>query len=266
MKNRYRHCPELLTEFQILKKFDHPHIAKIHSLERDVTQIKPSGKKSQQTFMVLELIRGGELFDYVQKTELFTDPISRYFFKQLLSAVDAVHEAGFCHGDLKPGNILFDHNFNLKLTDFGFSRPLVDDDGFCMLTNVWGTRGYMAPEIYERRPYDGTKSDIFAAGVILFEMKTQQRPFHFASKDCHLYALFLEDKERFWSRVNRRMCQITQSKKSTLDFHFIELINGMLHHDPEQRFTLKQIRNHPYLQGETPSHYTIQKEFEKRYL
>lgn len=203
--------------------------------------------------MVLELIRGGELFDYVSKTKLFTDPICRHFFRQMISGIGAVHEAGYCHGDLKPGNILFDADFNLKLTDFGFSRPLVDEDGYNMLTNVWGTKGYMAPEIYERRPYDGTKSDIFAAGVTLFEMKTQQRPFQCASKDCSLYRIFSQNKERFWSKMNRKIRQILKSKTASLDPDFIDLINGMLHHDPDQRLTLKQIRNHPYFKGPTPA-------------
>lgn len=97
----------------------------------------------------------------------------------------------------------------------------------------------MAPEIHQRIPYDGTKIDIFAAGVILFEMKTQSRPFTKACKDFCLYRYFAEDKQRYWNKVHRKIRQIMKNKKARLDKDFIDLIDGMLHEDPQKRLTLK---------------------------
>jgi serine/threonine protein kinase len=64
------------------------------------------------------------------------------------------HNAGFVHRDLKPENLFFNKNFDLKLADFGFSTQL-DKNGDGKLYTMLGTRGYMAPEICENKPYDG---------------------------------------------------------------------------------------------------------------
>jgi serine/threonine protein kinase len=73
----------------------------------------------------------------------------------LIEGLDSVHRKGITHRDLKPENLLYDENFNLKIADFGFAAPLTGRDGHGLLKTHLGTFGYMAPEIYAKRPYGG---------------------------------------------------------------------------------------------------------------
>lgn len=82
-----------------------------------------------------------------------------------------MNEKGISHRDLKPENILLDENFNLKIADFGFATIKHSTKSYK------GTRGYMAPEIHDRKKYNGTKVDIFAAATILFILVAKHPPF-----------------------------------------------------------------------------------------
>jgi len=78
--------------------------------------------------MALELITGGELFDYVALAP-FSPEMCRYFFRQTLQALHYIHSHGTAHRDLKPENILLDDQFNVKIADFGFAAPVEGRDG-----------------------------------------------------------------------------------------------------------------------------------------
>jgi len=71
-----------------------------------------------------------------------SDRTTRYYFKQLLSGLHAIHTRGFAHRDLKPENILFNENFSLKLADFGFARRQEGDNFDGLLHTTLGSRGY----------------------------------------------------------------------------------------------------------------------------
>ena len=97
----------------------------------------------------------------------------------MINAIDFFHQMGLCHRDLKLENILVDDQFNLRLIDFGMSKTLAYLlDGSKEIPNPReGTELYMAPEIDSEEPVqDGTKSDVFALGCILFTMYFYQYP------------------------------------------------------------------------------------------
>jgi len=89
-----------------------------------------------------------------------------------------MHSNGIAHMDLKPENIYFDESFTLKLADFDLSLPLkqIIEGGV-----KYGTSGYQAPEILEDKAYSGEKTDVFALGVLLFNLATGTGPFRNAS-------------------------------------------------------------------------------------
>ena len=114
---------------------------------------KNSGKKKDVSYIVLELAIGGELFDFVAISGRFEEPLARYYFKQFMDGLSYTHENGITHRDLKPENLLLDHQFNLKIADFGFAAPVEGRDGSGYLTSKLGTLNYMAPEIHLKQPY-----------------------------------------------------------------------------------------------------------------
>jgi len=101
----------------------------------------------------------------------------RYFMKQMIDALSYLHKNGIVHQDLKTENILIDSDLNLKVADFGFACNKSINQLHCFK----GTKTYMAPEIKERKTYDGTKTDIFSLGMILFIIVTGTLPFLEAS-------------------------------------------------------------------------------------
>ncbi len=123
----------------------------------------------------MEYIGGGDLADRITHDELLSiDEISR-MLTQMCSGVQAIHEAGIIHRDLKPENILITTDGDIKITDFGIARtvtgPKLTEHG-----GVVGTIDYVSPEYLERGQVDA-RSDIYALGVLAFEMITGESPF-----------------------------------------------------------------------------------------
>ena len=96
--------------------------------------------------------------------------------RQICMAMRHVHEQGYFHRDLKPNNIMLDGHADVRIVDFGLSRAKMS--GVNMMTGMQGTPGYMAPELIESDRIDAsTAIDVYAFGVILWEMHQQQRPY-----------------------------------------------------------------------------------------
>ena len=209
----------------------------------------------------MQLASGGEVFDFLSTTGRFPEPISRYYFRQLVEALDHCHSKGFAHRDIKPENLLFDENFNLLLADFGFSTPMAGKDGSGKLKTVLGTDNYMAPEIHSKAPYIGSSVDLFAAGIILFIFFTGHPPFNHAKATDSYYGLIcMNNHEKFWNFHSRK-------KPNGLKFfsaEFINLINAMLAFDPTQRPSIAEIKAHPWYKGDVPTHDQIKEEFLQR--
>ena len=91
--------------------------------KNDAKWVKSNGRQVSVAYMVLEFVQGGELFDFVSLGAV-SEPVCRYYFKQMLQVMHYVHTKGVAHRDLKPENIMLDSEFNLKIADFGFAAPV----------------------------------------------------------------------------------------------------------------------------------------------
>ncbi len=152
-------------EARLIARIEHPAIVPVYDF----------GDHNGQLYLVMRFMQGGTLADRIKK-EIFTLRDATQLISQIAPALDAVHSQGIVHRDLKPGNILFDNFGNPAISDFGiahFSTATSDLTGSAII----GTPSYMSPEqVRADAELDG-RSDVYALGVILFEMLTGHGPF-----------------------------------------------------------------------------------------
>ncbi|KAG8377111.1 hypothetical protein BUALT_Bualt09G0134500 [Buddleja alternifolia] len=158
---------QIKREISVMKLVRHPNIVELYEVMASKTKI----------YFVMEYVKGGELFNKVARGKLKEDAARKYF-QQLISAVDFCHSRGVYHRDLKPENLLLDENGNLKVSDFGLSALAESKRQDGLLHTTCGTPAYVAPEVINRRGYDGSKADIWSCGVILFVLLAGHLPFH----------------------------------------------------------------------------------------
>ncbi|XP_073281694.1 CBL-interacting protein kinase 2-like [Primulina huaijiensis] len=158
---------QIKREISVMRLVNHPNIVQLYEVMASKTKI----------FFVMEYVKGGELFNKVAKGKLKEDAARKYY-QQLISAVDFCHSRGVYHRDLKPENLLLDENGNLKVSDFGFSALAESKRQDGLLHTTCGTPAYVAPEVINRRGYDGSKADIWSCGVILYVLLAGYLPFH----------------------------------------------------------------------------------------
>ncbi|XP_031637403.1 phosphorylase b kinase gamma catalytic chain, skeletal muscle/heart isoform isoform X1 [Contarinia nasturtii] len=187
-------------------------------------------------FLVFELCRNGELFDYLTSVVTLSEKKTRYIMRQIFEGVDYIHSSNIVHRDLKPENILLDDNFNVKITDFGFAKILPDNE---KLFDLCGTPGYLAPEtlkcsMWEKSPGYSKEVDIWACGVIMFTLLVGCPPF-WHRKQMVMLRNIMEGKYSFTSP---EWADISEDPK--------DLIRKCLVVEPEKRITVKEALAHPF--------------------
>ncbi|OIT00778.1 PREDICTED: CBL-interacting protein kinase 2 [Nicotiana attenuata] len=158
---------QVKREISVMRLVRHPNI--VHLYEVMATKSK--------IYFVMEYVKGGELFNKVARGRLKED-VARKYFQQLINAVDFCHSRGVYHRDLKPENLLLDEDENLKISDFGLSALAESKRQDGLLHTTCGTPAYVAPEVINRKGYDGAKADIWSCGVILYVLLAGYLPFH----------------------------------------------------------------------------------------
>lgn len=149
------------------------------------------------------------------------------FFQQILSGIEYVHKLGIVHRDLKPENLLLDKNKNIKIVDFGLSNLYKQGE---LLKTACGSPCYAAPEMIAGKQYVGLRVDIWSAGVILYAMICGYLPFDDPDTQL-LYKKIMNGEYTIPSHVSPEARQ---------------LIKSILNTDPERRYTIEQIRSHPW--------------------
>lgn len=153
-------------EARIVASLDHPAIVPVYDF----------GEKEEQPYIVLRFMVGGSLEDMLHQGPLAL-PETAHAITRLALALDEVHTKGIVHRDLKPSNILFDQRHEAFISDFGIVRLNTAGARLTSTGDAIGTPAYMSPEqIRGDRMLDG-RSDIYALGVILFEMLAGKHPY-----------------------------------------------------------------------------------------
>jgi serine/threonine protein kinase len=154
------------TEARSAARLQHPNIVSVYDSDRD----------GDIAFLVMEFVEGDDLKHHLDKGEVYTLQQTLSVMTDLLSALNYAHQQKIVHRDIKPANLLVQASGSIKLADFGVARIQNSGDATRTQGSIVGTLKYMSPEQLEGRPIDA-RADLFAAGVVLYQLLTSQRPF-----------------------------------------------------------------------------------------
>ena len=153
------------NEIKIARKITHKNVCRMHDLNED----------GQTLYLTMEFVRGEDLKSLIRRTRHLAPGTAVSIALQIAEGLAEAHKLGIVHRDLKPQNIMIDKEGNAKIMDFGIARSL-QTQGLTGENAIIGTPEYMSPEQVEGKETD-PRSDIYALGVILFEMLTGRVPF-----------------------------------------------------------------------------------------
>ncbi|NXT63354.1 DAPK3 kinase, partial [Chaetops frenatus] len=216
---------EIEREVSILQQVLHANIVTLHDIYENKTDV----------VLILELVSGGELFDFLAQKESLSEEEATRFIKQILDGVNYLHSKKIAHFDLKPENImLLDKNIpipHIKLIDFGLAHKIEDGVEF---KNIFGTPEFVAPEIVNYEPL-GLAADMWSIGVITYILLSGASPFLGETKQetlANITAVNYDFDEEFFSNT------------SDLAKDFIQ---KLLVKDTRRRLTIQEALSHPWI-------------------
>ncbi|XP_015677577.1 testis-specific serine/threonine-protein kinase 1-like [Protobothrops mucrosquamatus] len=217
----------LPREIEMLARVKHHAIVKTYEIFET-----SEGK----VYIVTELGIQGDLLEFIKKKGAIPEEIARKMFHQLASAIKYCHELDIVHRDLKCENLLLDKEYNIKLTDFGFSKRLSrDEDGRVILSKTFcGSAAYAAPEVLQGIPYQPKVYDIWSMGVVLFIMVCGSMPYD----ESNIKKMLKLQKEH----------RVHFPRSKVLSVECKDLIYHMLQPDVSRRLCIDEVLMHIWMQ------------------
>ena len=216
--------PDIAQDDQVVRRFqqeaktaaklDHPDIIPIYRVESE----------GGLNYFVMKYISGTSLEDVLEKKQ---EPLPADYIQRVLweaaCALGHAHQRGVVHRDVKPANIMFDHDGRVMLTDFGISKALQAATGFTATGMIIGTPHYMAPEQAKGSAVDG-RADQYSLGVVGYRMITGELPFSGDSVHTILYKHIFEQ------------APLAKSRRADVPEHLSAAISRAMSKDPAERF------------------------------
>ena len=206
------------NEIRINQQLHHPGTVQLFDLIKD----------DSYYYIIMEFCPNGELFSHVVDQGRLDENTAKYFISQILFALQYIHSLGICHRDLKPENILLDNQGHIKISDFGLSRFVGQDD---LVNTPCGSPCYASPECVSGQLYDGKKSDIWSVGVISYAILTGQLPWT------------KRNQQQLFEQIKRGEYTIP----SYLSDSCRSFISGLMTVNCDRRLTIDQALHHPWL-------------------
>ena len=211
-------------EIEIMYKLDHPHIIKLYSHFED----------DEDFCLIMQIASKGQLYSVIKRLKRLDQRTAAQYMREVISAIKYLHTRNppIIHRDIKPENILLDQDGRCKLADFGWSNF---DDGRKNRQTYCGTPEYLAPEMVTKSGHNESV-DIWALGVLLFEMLTGRTPFNFTGDRIQLYNN-IKSLRIVWTDDFPQLAK--------------DLVARILKLNPNDRITLDQMINHQWFR-DTP--------------
>ena len=200
---------------------DHQNIVKLYEVYED----------SDHFYLIMDLLKGGELFDDIVKRQKFNEADARHVMLQVLSAINYLHKKGFVHRDIKPENICLDGD-QVKIIDFGTARKFTKGK---KLKQVIGTPFYMAPEIFNEKKYN-EKADIWSTGIVMYILLTGKAPY------------FGNDDDKIIAQAKKGMYNRQLLTESNISKQAQTLIEKLLAKDYKIRDSAESAIQNPWIQ------------------
>ncbi|XP_015113422.1 testis-specific serine/threonine-protein kinase 2-like [Diachasma alloeum] len=210
----------LPRELDILAKLNHPHVVHVHSIFQ----------RRCRYFIFMRFAENGDLLDFTLKNGAVDEGQARVWFRQLSLGLQYLHEMEIVHRDIKCENVLLTANNNVKLTDFGFARYIIDSRGKRVLSDTFcGSLMYAAPEILRGAPYNPKAADMWSLGVILYIILNKAMPFD----EPNLKKLYEIQTNRRWKFRKKVADSLSEQVK--------KLVTNLLEPEVTKRWTADQI-------------------------
>ena len=183
--------PELASNPSILARFKQELLLSRQVTHKNVIRIFDLGDADGVKFITMEFVEGDDLRKLIQEKKKFSPEEAVEIMRQVCQALEAAHGVGVIHRDLKPQNIMRDQSGRILVMDFGLARTM-EGEGMTQVGALVGTMEYMSPEQALATELD-QRSDLFTAGLILYELLTGKMPF---SAQSALASLIKRTQER----------------------------------------------------------------------
>src|ERR1700722_14975262 len=141
---------------------------------RNIVSVYDYGESDENAYIVMEFVEGQSLKQCLDAGQRFPLAETVRIMEHLLAGLQYSHDQGVMHRDIKPGNVILAKDGQVKLADFGIAR--IESSAMTMIGTVLGTPAYMSPEQLMGQPTD-RRTDIYSAGVLLYQLLTGVRPF-----------------------------------------------------------------------------------------
>ncbi|KAA6416096.1 MAG: Serine threonine kinase [Lasallia pustulata] len=210
----------------------------------NIIQFFRAGEDATWRWIAMELAEGGDLFDKIESDVGVGEDIAHLYFTQLISAVGYMHSMGVGHRDIKPENILLSAEGNLKIADFGLSTLFSHKGMRKICTTSCGSPPYTAPEVVTcdtgmgkklSQGYYGDLVDIWSCGVVLFVLLVGNTPWDEPLERSYEFNDYVTTNGRPDDELWRNLPAETLS-----------LLRGIMRVDPTTRFSLEDVRRHPW--------------------
>ncbi|KAL2039266.1 hypothetical protein N7G274_007934 [Stereocaulon virgatum] len=210
----------------------------------NIVQFFQAGEDTTWRWIAMELAEGGDLFDKIESDVGVGEDIAHFYFTQLISAVGYMHSKGIGHRDIKPENILLSADGNLKIADFGLATLFEYKGARKLCLTSCGSPPYTAPEVVTcdmrsrqklESGYSGDYVDIWSCGVVLFVLLVGNTPWDEPLERSYEFDQYVKTNGRPDDELWHNLPSETLS-----------LLRGIMRVDPKARFSLAEIRRHPW--------------------